>query len=122
MRRLLGLIAGSLLVAGTAQAATLNTMFTHLANLGAKTEYIDKLDRYLRLALKAQGQCRAVLRGRRLLRTGHSEAAEPGDKGPAVLRHSLERVPIDRIREHGSPGCQTRSSPCAILRLLPRAF
>ena len=45
----------------TAQAVTLNTMFTHLANLAAKTEHDHKLDRYLRLALKAQGQCRATL-------------------------------------------------------------
>ncbi len=45
----------------TAQAVTLNTMFTHLANLGAKTESVDQLDRCLRLALKAQGQCRATL-------------------------------------------------------------
>ncbi len=45
----------------TAQAVTLNTMFTHLANMAAKTEYDDKLDRYMRLALKAQGQCRATL-------------------------------------------------------------
>ncbi len=44
-----------------AQAVTLNTMFTHLANLAAKTESVDQLDRYLRLALKAQGQCRATL-------------------------------------------------------------
>ncbi len=45
----------------TAQAVTLNTMFTHLANLAVKAEYVDQLDRYMRLALKAQGQCRATL-------------------------------------------------------------
>ncbi len=45
----------------TVQAVTLNTMFTHLASLAAKTEYVDHLDRYMRLALKAQGQCRATL-------------------------------------------------------------
>ena len=45
----------------TAQAVTLNTMFTHLANMAANTEYVDKLDRYMRLALKAQGQCRATV-------------------------------------------------------------
>ena len=45
----------------TAQAVTLNTMFTHLASMAAKTEYVDHLDRYMRLALKAQGQCRATL-------------------------------------------------------------
>lgn len=44
-----------------AQAVTLNTIFTHLANLAAKTQYDDKLDCYLRLALKAQGQCCATL-------------------------------------------------------------
>lgn len=46
-----------------AQAVTLNAMFTHLAhraqiNMG---EYLDAADRYMRLALKAQGQCRATL-------------------------------------------------------------
>ena len=45
----------------TVQAVTLNTMFTHLATLAAKTEYVDHLDRYMRLALKAQAQCRATL-------------------------------------------------------------
>jgi orotate phosphoribosyltransferase len=47
----------------TAQAAALNAIFLELArrsgaNLG---EYIDTADRYMRLALKAQGQCRATL-------------------------------------------------------------
>ena len=45
----------------TAQAVTLNTMFTHLAHRAASAEYLDQLDRYMRLALKAQGQCRATL-------------------------------------------------------------
>ena len=45
----------------TAQAVTLNTMFTHLANMAVQTEYVDHLSRYTQLALKAQGQCRATL-------------------------------------------------------------
>lgn len=45
----------------TAQAVTLNTMFSHLANLAARTKWDEKLDRYLRLAVKAQAQCRATL-------------------------------------------------------------
>ena len=45
----------------TAQAVTLNAIFTDLALKAANTEYVDKLDRYMRLALKAQGQCRATL-------------------------------------------------------------
>ena len=47
----------------TAQAASLNAIFVELsrrsgANMG---EYLDAADRYMRLALKAQGQCRATL-------------------------------------------------------------
>ncbi len=45
----------------TAQSVTLNALFVHLANLAAKTEYVDKFDKYLLLSLKAQGQCRATL-------------------------------------------------------------
>jgi hypothetical protein len=46
-----------------AQAVTLNTIFANLAhraclNLG---QYLDTSERYMRLALKAQGQCRATL-------------------------------------------------------------
>jgi|WetSurMetagenome_2_1015567.scaffolds.fasta_scaffold32360_3 hypothetical protein len=46
-----------------AQAAALNAMFRELArraslNMG---EYLDASERYMRLALKAQGQCRATL-------------------------------------------------------------
>ena len=45
------------------QAAALNAMFAELArragaNMG---QYIDAADKYMRLALKAQGQCRATL-------------------------------------------------------------
>ena len=47
----------------TAQAFALDAIFTSLArraqmNMG---EYLDAADRYMRLALKAQGQCRATL-------------------------------------------------------------
>lgn len=47
----------------TAQAFALDTIFMSLAhraqlNMG---EYLDAADRYMRLALKAQGQCRATL-------------------------------------------------------------
>ena len=47
----------------TAQGVVLNTIFTELArrsmlNMG---EHLDAADRYMRLALKAQGQCRATI-------------------------------------------------------------
>ena len=45
------------------QAVSLNTIFVNLATRAALNvgEYLDATDRYMRLALKAQGQCRATL-------------------------------------------------------------
>lgn len=43
------------------QAHTLDAIFNNLAQRAVNTEYMDTLDRYLRLALKAQSQCRATL-------------------------------------------------------------
>lgn len=43
------------------QAHTLDAIFNNLAQKAARAEYMDKLDKYLRLALKAQSQCRATL-------------------------------------------------------------
>ena len=45
----------------TAQAITLNAMFTQLAFHSSKMTLVDHIDRFTRLALKAQGQCRATL-------------------------------------------------------------
>ena len=58
--------AGDLRAAVTmlsSQAAALNAMFGELARRSALNmgEYIDASERYMRLALKAQGQCRATL-------------------------------------------------------------
>lgn len=46
-----------------AQATTLDTMFTELARRASANmgEYLDAADKYMRLALKAQSQCRATL-------------------------------------------------------------
>jgi len=46
-----------------AQAASLNSIFTELARRSAANmgEYIEASERYLRLALKAQAQCRATI-------------------------------------------------------------
>lgn len=43
------------------QAHTLDAIFNNLAQRAINAEYVDSLDRYLRLALKAQSQCRATL-------------------------------------------------------------
>lgn len=44
-----------------AQAVTLNAMFTQLAYHSSKMTIVDQIDRFTRLALKAQGQSRATL-------------------------------------------------------------
>ncbi|MBG9389329.1 hypothetical protein [Caenimonas aquaedulcis] len=46
-----------------AQAVSLNSIFAELARRAAMNmgEYMDATERYMRLALKAQGQCRATL-------------------------------------------------------------
>ncbi|MFO1352589.1 MAG: hypothetical protein U1F68_18730 [Gammaproteobacteria bacterium] len=43
------------------QAHTLDAIFNSLAQRSINAEYMENLDRYLRLALKAQNQCRATL-------------------------------------------------------------
>ena len=44
----------------TAQAHTLDAIFNNLARRAINAEYMDNLDRYLKLALRAQSQCRAT--------------------------------------------------------------
>ncbi len=44
----------------TAQAHTLDAVFNNLAGRAINAEYLDNLDRYLKLALRAQSQCRAT--------------------------------------------------------------
>ena len=45
----------------TAQAHTLDAIFHNLARREQRVEYLNQLDTNLRLALKAQSQCRATL-------------------------------------------------------------
>jgi hypothetical protein len=45
----------------TAQVVALNAVFTELTCMAQTTHLVDHLDRYLRLALKAQAQCRATV-------------------------------------------------------------
>ena len=44
----------------TAQAHTLDAIFNNLARRAANAEYMDHLDHFLKLALRAQSQCRAT--------------------------------------------------------------
>jgi hypothetical protein len=44
-----------------AQAVTLNAMFTQLARQASRMTIVDQIDRFTRLALKAQSQCRTTV-------------------------------------------------------------
>lgn len=44
----------------TAQSHTLDAIFNNLARRAINAEYMDNMDRYLKLALRAQSQCRAT--------------------------------------------------------------
>lgn len=44
----------------TSQIVAMNAIFGNLASRAKTTTYIDHFDKYMRLALKAQGQCRAT--------------------------------------------------------------
>lgn len=52
----------------TAQAITLDTIFANLAERSSRQEYMKNKDMYLRLALKAQAQCRATAEALALLK------------------------------------------------------
>jgi len=45
----------------TSQAHTLDAIFNNLARCAINADYVDHFDRYLKLALRAQSQCRATL-------------------------------------------------------------
>jgi hypothetical protein len=44
----------------TSQVVAMNAMFANLASRAKTATYLDHFDKYMRLALKAQGQCRAT--------------------------------------------------------------
>lgn len=53
-----------------AQAITLNARFTQLAHQASQMTIVDQIDRFTRLGLKAQGQCRASIETLAFIRGG----------------------------------------------------
>jgi hypothetical protein len=53
-----------------AQAVTLNTMFTQMANQASLMTLVNQTDLFTRLALKAQGQCRTTVETLALIKGG----------------------------------------------------
>lgn len=53
-----------------AQAITLNAMFTHMAHQASQMTIVDQIDRFTRLAFKAQSQCRTTVETLALIKGG----------------------------------------------------
>lgn len=79
----------------SAQAHSLDTIFNTLAQKAALNmgEYLDATDRYLRLALKAQGQCRATLETLATIKNPPVVYARQANiaHGPQQVNNGLER-------------------------------
>ena len=72
----------------TAQTHTLDAVFNTLARRAINTEYMVDLDRYLKLALRAQSQCRATWEALATIKnppvmSGTSEAGQHRTRAPA---------------------------------------
>ena len=77
----------------TSQAAALNAIFGELARRAAMNmgEYLDATDRYLRLALKAQTQCRATLETLATIKAGPAIIARQANiaHGPQQVNNGV---------------------------------
>lgn len=119
--------AGDLSIASrilVSQAITLDSMFTELSRRAAQNmgEYIDAADRYGRLALKAQSNCRATLDALAKLHqpreqtVRHVHVNEGGQAIVADHFHKHERSPVNARNDEQSHAARTdgerASLPC----------
>lgn len=86
----------------TAQAHTLDAIFNNLARRAINAEYMDNLDRYLKLALRAQSQCRATWEA--LANIKHPPII--GYVRQANIAHGPQQV-NNTSRETSKASCQT---------------
>jgi hypothetical protein len=84
-----------------AQAVTLDTMFTELARRSAMNmgEYIDASERYMRLALKAQANCRATLEALGKLHQPRDQTVKH-----VQVNEGGQAVVADQIHQHQGEG------------------
>ncbi len=90
----------------TAQAHTLDAIFGHCARRAACNmgEYVNAADTYLRLALKAQGQCRATLETLANIKNPPTVFARQANiaHGPQQVNNGIP-VPASRAGNIGTP-------------------
>jgi hypothetical protein len=92
-----------------AQAVTLNAMFTQLALEASKMNIVDHIDRFTRLAFKAQSQCRATVETLALIKNPPIVIAQQANvaHGPqqvnnAVIGQPDRNTPLVRARNSSS--------------------
>ena len=92
-----------------AQAVTLNAMFTQLAFEAAKMNIVDHVDRFTRLAFKAQSQCRATVETLALIKNPPIVIAQqanvahgPQQVNTAVIGQPDRSAPLVRARNSSS--------------------
>ena len=83
----------------TAQAVALNAMFTQLAHRSSTMTIVDQIDRFTRLALKAQGQSRATIETLALMKNPPTVFARQ-----ANIAHGPQQV--NNGTSPASPGAQ----------------
>jgi len=90
-----------------AQATALQTIFTSLARRANKREYLREMETFLRLALKAQTQCRATLETLATIKAGPAIFARQANiaHGPQQVNNGVSgpERPDARAEENESP-------------------
>ncbi len=117
----------------TVQAHTLDAIFNNLSRRAINAEYMDKLDRYLKLALRAQSQCRAtweavasiknppmlgyvkqanIAHGHQQVNNAPSSASDapPAQENPNLQNKLLEAKDGERL-DTGATGTAGRADP-----------
>jgi hypothetical protein len=79
------------------QAASLNALFVNLIQRAFHNQYVDQFERNLRLALKAQGQCRATIETLALVKNPPVFARQANiAHGPQQVNNTLNQVSSTR--------------------------
>jgi hypothetical protein len=73
----------------TSQAVTLNAVFTTLTHSARSTKLLDHFDHYLRLALRAQSQCRATLETLAVVKNPPVFAKQANAAGQQVVNNGV---------------------------------
>jgi hypothetical protein len=91
----------------TAQVITLNTIFCDIARKASCMQVVDQIDRFTRLAFKAQGQCRATVETLAMIRNPPVFARQANiAHGPQQINNGTHQRPLVRA-EIDNP-CQNK--------------